>query len=98
MFEHNQEELDHQQLMQLLNEMDIAEPPCWSYPDAFFPDEVGGGTELHIAKRLCADCPIKIQCASYAIKWEIEHGIWGGTSANERRQIRRMHKVAERHA
>src|SRR5689334_16635560 len=39
------------------------------------------------AKAVCADCPVRADCLAYAIANEA-CGIWGGTSASERRRLR----------
>jgi WhiB family redox-sensing transcriptional regulator len=41
---------------------------------------------VDIAKEICDDCPLRIQCARYAIENEIEHGVWGGMSEQDRVQ------------
>lgn len=40
------------------------------------------------AKKVCRDCPVKEPCLAYALANRIEHGVWGGTSARERRRMR----------
>ena len=58
-------------------------------PDIFFP---GAGSEGNEAKKVCAVCPCKKSCLDYALRTEIKHGIWGGTSERERRALRREYK------
>ena len=36
------------------------------------------------AKKVCERCPIKDECLDMAIKCDISHGIWGGTTPTER--------------
>jgi len=36
---------------------------------------------------LCAVCPARKECLSHALQYE-EFGVWGGTTAKERRQMR----------
>lgn len=52
----------------------------------FFPDKGGSARE---AKRLCATCPVRIQCLESALDNDERHGIWGGLSERELRKIRR---------
>lgn len=52
--------------------------------DMFFP-EVGGSNRD--AQRICAECPVRVQCLAYGMGEE--HGIWGGLSALQRRRLRR---------
>ena len=41
-------------------------------------------------KTYCRPCPVREQCLNYALDNNIHHGIFGGTSANERRRMRRQ--------
>lgn len=52
----------------------------------FFPER-GGSTKQ--AKLLCQQCEVRIDCLEYALDQRIIHGIWGGLSERERKQIRR---------
>jgi WhiB family redox-sensing transcriptional regulator len=60
-------------------------------PDTFFPSD-GAGVE--VARRICADCPMKSPCLEYALANHIDHGVWGGTSVRERRRIARRRRLA----
>jgi len=57
----------------------------------FFPAGVTGPAEHQIkqAKSICARCPVKDACLSFAIETNQEYGIWGGTTEDERRVLRR---------
>ena len=37
------------------------------------------------ALRLCQSCPVRVDCLNYAVDNHIDHGMWGGLSARERR-------------
>ena len=54
--------------------------------DAFFPSR---GVSTATAKAVCADCIVKTPCLAYALSNSETHGVWGGTSPEERRQMRR---------
>jgi WhiB family redox-sensing transcriptional regulator len=41
------------------------------------------------ALALCATCPVRAQCLEDALRNRETHGIWGGTTPEERRRIRR---------
>lgn len=56
-------------------------------PEAFFPEQTLDST-LMAAKRTCANCEIRSECAEWAIKHE-EAGLWGGLMPKERQRIRR---------
>lgn len=67
-------------------------PPEWpgalcaqSDPDAWFP-EMGGPARL--AKQICDACPHRRGCLEWALEANEEFGIWGGLTAQERRQLR----------
>jgi len=55
-------------------------------PSLFFPSD---GVGVEVAKKVCADCPVKQVCLEYALENRIDHGVWGGTSERERRRILR---------
>ena len=61
-------------------------------PVDFFPS-TGAGVDA--ARRVCMQCPVRVQCLDYALNHQIDHGVWGGTSERERRRIlRRRRRVA----
>jgi WhiB family redox-sensing transcriptional regulator len=64
-------------------------------PSVFFPTD-GAGFET--ARRICLECPVRVECLEYALEHRIDQGAWGGTSERERRRIlrRRRALVAER--
>lgn len=62
-----------------------------SDPEIFFPPKGGSNRE---AKKVCAKCPVRIQCLNYVMGLErdgwFRFGVWGGMSVNERRRLERM--------
>lgn len=68
-------------------------------PELFFPIGTTGQALLQIteAKNVCHECGVKKECLDFAIETNQDCGIWGGTSEDERRQIRRQ-MAAERRA
>ena len=66
-------------------------------PSVFFPSD---GVGVEVARRICATCPVKLQCLEYALTNGIDHGVWGGASERERRRIARGRRLrgAERSA
>lgn len=52
----------------------------------FFPM----GRPTHAVKKMCALCPVRGDCLSYALGAELE-GIWGGTTDRERKEMRDAH-------
>lgn len=55
-------------------------------PDLFFPTR---GESSDPAKAVCARCPVDVECLQQALVDREVHGVWGGTSEKERREIRR---------
>lgn len=48
------------------------------------------------AKQICAFCPIKKECFDYAVSdWRV-CGIWGGTTEDQRKQIRSAENAEKR--
>lgn len=56
-------------------------------PDAMFVQ----GAEQNDAKRICHDCPVRVDCLADALDNRIEHGVWGGLTERERRSLLRKH-------
>lgn len=61
-------------------------------PEGFFPTGETGPWVAVIdeAKSICASCPVKPQCASWALNTRQADGIWGGLTVNERGRILRQ--------
>ena len=62
-------------------------------PDVFFPSD-GAGVER--ARLVCAECPVREPCLSYALEQEIVNGVWGGASERYRARILRQRRLARR--
>jgi WhiB family redox-sensing transcriptional regulator len=60
--------------------------------DLFFPVGTTGPALRHIdeAKRICRACPAQTQCLAWALDHGVTDGVWGGTTADERRAILRL--------
>lgn len=67
-------------------------------PDLFFPVGTTGPAieQIESAKAVCRSCPAQTQCLEYAIDTNQDSGIWGGTSEDERRQIRKRQQARPR--
>lgn len=64
--------------------------------DLFFP--TSGRTEQAAeAKRVCQRCPVLYRCLAAQLKhrWRDDHGIWGGTTVDERKAIRKALALRE---
>lgn len=58
-----------------------------SVAELFFPDP-GGKTDAFEAKELCSRCTVQVDCLRFAMSTAVD-GIWGGTTARERQEMRR---------
>jgi WhiB family redox-sensing transcriptional regulator len=60
-------------------------------PSMFFHADGERGLRRHKrereAKRFCAQCPVRVQCLVYSLRFREPYGIWGGVTENERRSI-----------
>lgn len=61
-------------------------------PDLFFPIGVTGAAvdQIEHAKSFCRACPSLDPCLEFAITTNQEYGVWGGTTEDERRILRRQ--------
>jgi WhiB family redox-sensing transcriptional regulator len=44
------------------------------------------------AKAICNECVVKIDCLEYAIRTNQDSGVWGGTTEEERKSLRREYR------
>ena len=58
-------------------------------PELFYPAPQGGQGDAATAKRLCGRCEERVRCLDWAVATGQEYGIWGGTTGNERKRMRR---------
>jgi WhiB family redox-sensing transcriptional regulator len=68
-------------------------------PEIFFPVSSTGigraDTEQAIA--VCRSCTVRQECLRWALRAGEAHGVWGGTTPEERRYMRRELVPAGRH-
>jgi WhiB family transcriptional regulator, redox-sensing transcriptional regulator len=65
-------------------------------PELFFPSaaDAAGPVRAREAKAVCARCQVRGDCLAYALATRQKHGVWGGTTEDERRTMtRRNHRV-----
>lgn len=58
-------------------------------PDIFYPP---ADEESEEAKAVCAQCTVRDQCLEFALSTRESEGVWGGTTARERRRIIRQRR------
>lgn len=65
-------------------------------PDLFFPVRPGGrgGGPARLAHEhaisICRRCPVTHDCLAYALDTDERHGVWGGTTPQDRAALRRL--------
>ena len=65
----------------------MADAVCKEHPEVdFFP---GQGGDCSPAIAICAGCLVQPECRAYAVADSDIMGVWGGTTAAERRRLRR---------
>ncbi len=67
-------------------------------PDLFFPVGTTGPAidQIESARCICHTCDAIEACLDFAITTNQEAGIWGGTSEEERKQIRKIRSATNR--
>lgn len=63
--------------------------------DVFFPER-GDTAGFLAAKAICDTCPVTNQCLQSVLDDPERDGVFGGTSANERRALRRQYLLNRR--
>ncbi|GAB3863220.1 hypothetical protein GCM10028801_30330 [Nocardioides maradonensis] len=56
-------------------------------PAAFFPEKGDVRTATLQALKVCKECPVSTQCLQWALDNNELHGIFGGTTPNDRRVL-----------
>ena len=69
-------------------------------PDLFFPVGTTGPAieQIESAKAVCRQCEAQTACLKFALATNQESGIWGGTSEEERRKLRKAWLARQRRA
>lgn len=67
-----------------------------SDPELFFPVTAHGPAREDIAraKAVCAGCRVRRQCLQFALSTHQLHGVWGGTTEEERQLHLRRERAA----
>ena len=62
--------------------------PCTKEePDLFFPDPKNQ-LAIALAKSVCGGCAYRARCLEYALNHELDYGIFGATTPEERHKMR----------
>lgn len=67
-------------------------------PDLFFPVGTTGPAldQIAAAKAVCNTCEAQAPCLEFALATNQESGVWGGTSEEERRKLRKAWLARQR--
>ncbi len=57
------------------------------FPPAHFERKPAREAREARAKTICARCPVREECLSWALAIREPHGVWGGRSESERKQL-----------
>lgn len=62
-------------------------------PELFFPIGTTGQAidQIEAAKMVCMGCPARIACLEFALSTNQDSGVWGATSEEDRRHLRRTY-------
>ena len=66
-------------------------------PELFFPIGTAGpaATQIAMAKSICMQCEVRMECLEWAMTTGQDAGVWGGLSEEERRALRRARRRGE---
>ena len=64
-------------------------------PNLWFRDE-HDSTSYREARAVCANCPVTADCLAWALETRTEHGVFGGLSPRERKNILIRDRLARR--
>ncbi len=69
-------------------------------PDLFFPVGTTGPAidQIDAAKTVCCSCAVQPECLEFALATNQDSGVWGGTSEEERRRLRKQWLARRRSA
>ena len=69
-------------------------------PDLFFPVGTTGPAieQIDQAKAVCRQCRVAVACLEFALVTNQDSGVWGGTSEEERRKLRKAWLARQRKA
>ena len=84
---------------------------CWAWQEhaackgmdssRFFPPEreraSTAAARIAGAKKVCADCPVLVECRVFALLVREPYGVWGGLSEQDREEIRGLPADTEAH-
>ena len=64
----------------------------------FFPVGDTDASTIERAREICMNCQVNVDCLEYALETNQRAGIWGGTTEDERKSLRRKWLATRRRA
>lgn len=67
-------------------------------PELFFPVGTSGPAleQIERARAVCMQCEVREECLEWALASGQDAGVWGGTSEEERKAMRRSRRLTPR--
>jgi WhiB family redox-sensing transcriptional regulator len=62
-------------------------------PELFFPEDYNHRLSVNKAKAVCQSCPLTTACLEYAMSDSSLDGVWGGTTPQDRKNLRRRKRA-----
>jgi WhiB family redox-sensing transcriptional regulator len=62
-------------------------------PELFFPEDYTHRLSVNKARAICQDCPLTTACLEYAMRDSSLDGVWGGTTPQDRKNLRRRKRA-----
>jgi WhiB family transcriptional regulator, redox-sensing transcriptional regulator len=53
------------------------------------------GQDVRVARSICNNCPVRLECLEWAVDASVQHGIFGGRVPRERRALRKGYRWLE---
>jgi WhiB family redox-sensing transcriptional regulator len=71
------------------------EDSVFFFAPSYFEKRAEKAAREHVAKSICASCPVKEPCLDFALRVRETHGVWGGLNEMERRAVLRRQAAHE---
>ncbi|MGZ6005588.1 MAG: WhiB family transcriptional regulator [Candidatus Saccharimonadales bacterium] len=71
----------------------LIQAKCKGLDPSVFHPEPNEERKRQKAISYCSQCVVKAECLEYALNVKEKHGIWGGKTASQRRQIQKQRRL-----
>ena len=66
---------------------------CADYdPEVWFPD-ANDTAGIETAAAICRTCPVRAECLEHALRLNLDHGVFAGTTRDQRRHLRHLRGI-----